>query len=91
MFTFPLIPAFSLWRRGAITCVDTYDMEDIVDSLDLRILDLTPAIAALAESGIVVHGDPADRLIAATTIAHQAKIITADEKLRAMPGLHCIW
>jgi hypothetical protein len=24
VFTFPLIPAFSLWRRGAITCVDTY-------------------------------------------------------------------
>jgi hypothetical protein len=21
----PLIPAFSLWRRSAITCVDTYD------------------------------------------------------------------
>lgn len=66
-------------------------MEDIVDSLELSILQLTPAIAALAESGIVVHGDPADRLIAATAIAHQAKIITADEKLRATPGLHCIW
>jgi hypothetical protein len=23
----PLIPAFSLWRRGAITCVDTYALE----------------------------------------------------------------
>ena len=38
-------------------------MEDIVESLDLSILQLTPTIAALAESGIVVHGDPADRLI----------------------------
>jgi PIN domain nuclease of toxin-antitoxin system len=66
-------------------------MEDIVESLDLTVLQLTPSIAALAESGIVAHGDPGDRLIAATAIAHQAPLITADEKLRANPGLQCIW
>lgn len=66
-------------------------MEDIVECLDLNILQLTPSIAALAESGIVTHGDPGDRLIAATAIAHQAPLITADEKLRATPGLQCIW
>jgi PIN domain nuclease of toxin-antitoxin system len=66
-------------------------MEDIVESLGLNILQLTPSIAALAESGIVSHGDPGDRLIAATAIAHQAPLITADEKLRATPGLLCIW
>ena len=66
-------------------------MEDIVESLELTILQLTPSIAALAESGIVVHGDPGDRLIAATAIAHQVPLITADEKLRLTPGLSCIW
>lgn len=66
-------------------------MEDIVDSLGLAILPLTPSIAALAESGIVAHGDPSDRLIAATAIAHQAPLITADEKLRLTPGLRYIW
>ncbi|WNB76769.1 type II toxin-antitoxin system VapC family toxin [Methylomonas koyamae] len=66
-------------------------MEDIVESLDLIVLQLTPSIAALAESGIVVHGDPGDRLIAATAIAHQAPLITADEKLRELPGLLTIW
>lgn len=66
-------------------------MEDIVESLGLTVLSLTPAIAALAESGIVAHGDPADRWIAATAIAHRAPLITADEKLRATPGLRCIW
>jgi PIN domain nuclease of toxin-antitoxin system len=66
-------------------------MEDIVESLDLTILQLTPAIAALAASGIVIHGDPGDRLIAATALTHQAPLITADEKLRANPGLQCIW
>lgn len=66
-------------------------LEDIVDSLGLTVLPITPAIAALAESGIVEHGDPADRLIAATAMTHQASLITADEKLRATPGLRCIW
>jgi PIN domain nuclease of toxin-antitoxin system len=66
-------------------------MEDIVDSLGLVILPLTPVIAALAESGIVAHGDPGDRLIAATAITHQAALITADEKLWSTPGLRYIW
>jgi PIN domain nuclease of toxin-antitoxin system len=66
-------------------------MQDIIDSLGLTILPLTLSIAALAESGIVSHGDPGDRLIAATAIAHQAGLITADEKLHVAPGLRYIW
>ncbi|MBS0424452.1 MAG: PIN domain-containing protein [Proteobacteria bacterium] len=55
------------------------------------ILPLTPAIAELAESGIITHGNPGDQLIAATAITHQVPLITADEKLHAVPGLRCIW
>lgn len=66
-------------------------MDDIVCALGLTVVSLTPAIAALAESGIVSHADPADRLIAATALQHRAPLITADEKLRATPGLICIW
>lgn len=66
-------------------------MEDIIASLALTVLPLTPGITELAESGFVAHGDPADRLIAATALAHRAPLITADEKLRATPGLRCIW
>lgn len=84
-----------LFRKNRLTLPVQYSplsyMEDIVDSLGLAILPLTPIIAALAESGIVVNGDPADRLIAATAIAHQAALITADEKLRSIPGLRYIW
>lgn len=83
-----------LFRKNRLTLparhTPTSYMEDIVESLGLNILQLTPSIAALAESGIVSHGDPGDRLIAATAMIHQAPLITADEKLRAHPGLQCI-
>ncbi|MEI6146516.1 MAG: PIN domain-containing protein [Methylococcales bacterium] len=45
----------------------------------------------MAESGIIAHGDPGDRLIAATAISHRAALITADGKLRTTSGLRCIW
>lgn len=66
-------------------------MEDLVQALGLTVLPLTPAIAGLAESGIVPHADPADRLIAATALHHQIPLITADEKLHTTRGLISIW
>lgn len=57
----------------------------------LKILPLTPAIAGLAESGIVGHRDPGGRIIAATALTYQAPLITADDKLRSILGLQCIW
>jgi PIN domain nuclease of toxin-antitoxin system len=84
-----------LFRKGRLVLPAKHTpasyMEDIVESLGLNILQITPAIAALAESGIIAHGDPGDRLIAATAITHQAPLITADEKLRSTLGLRCIW
>jgi PIN domain nuclease of toxin-antitoxin system len=93
--------AISLWeiavlfRKNRLILPPQYTpvsyMEDIIMPLRLHILPLTPAIAGLAESGIITHGDPGDRLIAATAITHQAPLITADEKLHTVPGLRCIW
>lgn len=84
-----------LFRKSRLTLPPQHSpvsyMEDIIDSLGLAILPLTPSIAALAESGIVAHGDPGDRLIAATAIFYQAPLITADEKLRSTPSLRYIW
>ena len=66
-------------------------IEDILLGLEVTVLPITPAIAELAQSDWFIHGDPADRLIAATSWVHRASLITADEKLRAIPKLHCIW
>ncbi|MBF0461652.1 MAG: type II toxin-antitoxin system VapC family toxin [Magnetococcales bacterium] len=66
-------------------------MNDIIEEMALDVLPVTPAIAVLSQSGIVPHGDPADRLIAATALQHKARLITKDEKLQAVPGLETIW
>lgn len=49
-------------------------------------------IAQLAGNfGTELHGDPADRIIAATAIHLGCGLVTADEKLRACPTVRTIW
>jgi PIN domain nuclease of toxin-antitoxin system len=47
----------------------------------IRELPLTGEIAILAAELENLNGDPADRLIAATAIAHDATLMTADDRL----------
>ncbi|MBJ6751863.1 PIN domain-containing protein [Geomonas anaerohicana] len=37
------------------------------------------------------HGDPADRIIAATALHHKASLITCDTKLLEMKALKTVW
>ena len=50
-------------------------------TLGLHELPLTGDIAILAGELEGLHGDPADRIIAATAIAHEAVLVTADANL----------
>jgi PIN domain nuclease of toxin-antitoxin system len=47
----------------------------------IRELPVTGEIGILAAELETLHADPADRLIAATAIAHDATLVTADERL----------
>jgi PIN domain nuclease of toxin-antitoxin system len=52
---------------------------------------ITPEIACLAyDLGPDFHGDPADRIIAATAILHQLTLVTSDIKLLAYPRLRTL-
>ena len=66
-------------------------IQDIVDARSLRVLAIGPRIAVLAQSDVFAHGDPADRLIAATAAAHRAPLLTADAALRRMGTIETIW
>ena len=66
-------------------------LNDVVCARNVHVLSITPEIAVLSQSEIFAHGDPADRLIAASARFHNAPLVTSDEKLRALAGLKTIW
>ena len=66
-------------------------MTDLCLVLSLTVLPITPEIASLSQKDFFLHKDPADRLIAATAIHHNASLITADKKLRELNQLTIIW
>jgi PIN domain nuclease of toxin-antitoxin system len=58
----------------------------------VQIIPLTPEIAVLSSrlpEGF--HGDPADRLIAATSLAFKAPLVTKDSKMLTYSFLKTIW
>ena len=48
-------------------------------------------IAALSQSRRFSHGDPADRIISATALYHQAKLVSADARLRKLEAIEVVW
>src|SRR5438445_202687 len=53
---------------------------------------ISAGIAQLAGSfDDAAPGDPADRIIAATAIALESKLVTADRRLRRTPRLEAVW
>lgn len=51
--------------------------------------EIAVAAGRLGEGGF--HGDPADRMIAATAIARGAELVTVDERIRSYPGVRTLW
>ena len=66
-------------------------LSDLIRVLCLEVLPITPEIAALSQADFFTHKDPADRLITATAIYHNASLITADRKLHDIEQLTTIW
>jgi PIN domain nuclease of toxin-antitoxin system len=58
----------------------------------LRVLDLTPQVAALStQFPPGFPKDPADRIIAATARAHDLQLVTRHQRLQESPLLRTIW
>lgn len=82
-----------LVARGRIApAVDALPfIQDMLLVRRIRVLPITPEVAVLAQDPAFTHGDPADRLIAATARHHGAPLVTADEKLHGLPGVAVVW
>ena len=64
----------------------------LLQSRNYFIQEITPEIAELSVNfGSEINNDPADRLIAATSILGNAPIVTADENLRGATMVETIW
>ena len=66
-------------------------INDLALTLYLTVLPITAEIAAMSQQDFFTHKDPADRLIAATAICHNAPFISADRKLHEIKRLNVIW
>jgi len=77
--------------RVAIEADTEQFLEDIIRARNLRVLPITPRIAARAQSPEFSHADPADRIIAATAIAHGARLLSADKRLRRLASVEVVW
>lgn len=94
------VSAISCWEfatlieKGRIT-VDRSPLEWIEQSIEqhqLQLVPLTPAIAVRStQLGPGFHGDPADRIIVATTLVSSATLVTKDKRLRDYSTIPTIW
>jgi len=66
-------------------------LDDMIAARHVRVLPITAQIAVLSQSDMFSHGDPADRLIAATARLHLAALITSDTNLRKLKEVTTIW
>jgi len=66
-------------------------LEGLLLGRAVRVLPISPAIAVLAQSDEFAHGDPADRIIAATALSHRAALLSADARLRKLRSLRVLW
>jgi len=62
-----------------------------MESRQVRVLPITPEIAHLSSHGRFGHADPADRIIAATALTHNAVLLSCDQRLRETQGLRVVW
>jgi PIN domain nuclease of toxin-antitoxin system len=82
------ISAISFWEIALLIAKHRMRRPDSVRELRMQLLTQgTTELPLTGEIGIAaaelegLHSDPADRLIAATALAHDATLVTANEKL----------
>lgn len=67
-------------------------LHQAIEDSGVEVIAIDAAVAARStRMAQDFHGDPADRLIAATAVVHGATLITADQRLLASPAVRTVW
>jgi PIN domain nuclease of toxin-antitoxin system len=91
------VPAISLWeiamlaRKGRIRLPETvlFWLQRALAQPKIRLIPINAEIAARSAS-LSIHGDPADRLIAASALVLRCPLATVDGNLLSMPELQTV-
>ncbi len=91
------IATVSFWEIGRLVAQDRLTFEG--DLSEWRVSLLNSGFTELSVDGVVAltaaelqdfEGDPVDRMISATAIAEEARLVTADQRLLSQRGLKTI-
>ena len=95
-----IISDISIWeismlvKKGRIE-IDTTPAHFInlyLQARNISVKSISPEVAELSVNfGDEIDSDPADRLIAATSIIHNARLVTADTNLRDCELIDTLW
>lgn len=95
-----VISDISLWeiamliqkKRVEINTTSSVFLNAYLKSRKIKVISITPEIA---EQSVMlepeINSDPADRLIAATSIIYNAKLVTHDNNLRKSKLIQTVW
>jgi PIN domain nuclease of toxin-antitoxin system len=91
------VSAISLWEIAMLVQKGRIELpksvlewfEDVLPAPKIKLLPITPEVAARSGS-LSIHGDPADRMIAATAIVHDCYLATVDGLLCQIPELKTV-
>jgi PIN domain nuclease of toxin-antitoxin system len=95
-----IISDISIWeismliKRKRLVVDDTASgfINLLLQSRNYLVQEITPEIAELSVNfGEEINNDPADRLIAATSVLANAPVVTVDKNLRTAALLETIW
>jgi len=91
--TISCLEIVALTKRNRIELPDPYPIwiKNVMRESNVRMLDVTvEVVEQIYNFPASFHGDPADRVIAATSIVHQARLATMDQKLRSYSFLQLL-
>ncbi|MBS3667107.1 type II toxin-antitoxin system VapC family toxin [Vreelandella boliviensis] len=77
-------------QRIDLGCALEWWFEQALDASSITLLPITPAIAARAARLPEHHSDPQDRIIIATALEHQSKLLSADSKFKLYQELNSL-
>ncbi|MEJ2425423.1 MAG: PIN domain-containing protein [Candidatus Thiodiazotropha sp.] len=77
---------------SALSCNSANFVNLFLESRNISVVSISPEITELSTNfGPEINNDPADRIIAATSIICNAQLVTADSNLRQSSLIDTIW